>query len=197
MAFVLMKIFEEAPRRFDRWMNILTLGRLQQVRDQIANELVHSSATVLEIGCGTGSLLQILARRGAQVTGIDSAPGMIEEAQRSISEAGLSGSAEVKKLHALQIEDAFKPGTFDQIVSVLAFSEMSDDEIDCLLVQCRNVLKPAGELDFGGRERTGRCFPSVDVSHLSAGQPIGDLPRIASQGNQEGQHPSQAALLCD
>ncbi len=146
MAFVLMKIFEEAPRRFDRWMNILTLGRLQQVRDQIANELVHSSATVLEIGCGTGSLLQILARRGAQVTGIDSAPGMIEEAQRSITEAGLSGSAEVKKLHALQIEDAFKPGTFDQIVSVLAFSEMSDDEIDCLLVQCRNVLKPAGEL---------------------------------------------------
>jgi ubiquinone/menaquinone biosynthesis C-methylase UbiE/NAD-dependent dihydropyrimidine dehydrogenase PreA subunit len=146
MAFVLMKIFEEAPRRFDRWMNILTLGRLQQVREQIADQLVRPNASVLEIGCGTGSLLQMLCLRGAHVTGIDSAPGMIEEAQRRITEAGLSGSAEVKKLHALQIEDTFKPGTFNQIVSVLAFSEMSDDEIDCLLFQCRNVLKSGGEL---------------------------------------------------
>ncbi|MGA2369393.1 MAG: HgcAB-like fusion protein [Candidatus Korobacteraceae bacterium] len=146
MAFVLMKIFEEAPRRFDRWMNILTLGRLQQVRDQIANNLVRPNATVLEIGCGTGSLLQMLSRRGACATGIDSAPGMIEEAEHRLSEAGLSDKTEVKKLHALQIEDKYQPGTFDQIVSVLAFSEMSDDEIDCLLLQCRKVLKPGGEL---------------------------------------------------
>lgn len=146
MAFVLMKIFEEAPRRFDRWMNILTLGKLQQVREQIANNLVRPNAAILEIGCGTGSLLQMLSRRGAKVTGIDSAPGMIEEAEHRIREAGLSGTAEVKKLHALQVEDEYRPGTFDQIVSVLAFSEMSDDEIDCLLLQCRKVLKPGGEL---------------------------------------------------
>jgi len=146
MAFVLMKIFEEAPRRFDRWMNILTLGRLQQVRDQIANTLVRPNSTVLEIGCGTGSLLQMLSRRCGRVTGIDSAPGMIEEAQQRLSEAGLSDRTEVKKLHALQIEDEYKPGTFDQIVSVLAFSEMSDGEIDCLLFQCRKVLKPGGGL---------------------------------------------------
>src|SRR5271167_4928800 len=123
MAFVLMKIFEEAPRRFDRWMNILTLGKLQQVRDQITNDLVRRNATILEIGCGTGSLLQMLSHHCAKVTGIDSAPGMIEEAQHRISEAGLSCRTEVKKLHALQVEDEYKPGTFDQIVSVLAFSE--------------------------------------------------------------------------
>src|SRR5580700_4637484 len=95
MAFVLMKIFEEAPRRFDRWMNILTLGKLQEVREQIANNLVRPNAAILEIGCGTGSLLQMLSRRGAKVTGIDSAPGMIEEAEHRIREAGLSGTAEV------------------------------------------------------------------------------------------------------
>src|ERR1035441_2081603 len=123
MAFVLMKIFEEAPRRFDRWMNVLTLGRLQQVRDQIANDLVRPNANILEIGCGTGALLQMLSRRCAKVTGIDRAREMIEEAQRRVRDAGRSGTAEVKKLHALQIEDEYKPGTFDQIVSVLAFSE--------------------------------------------------------------------------
>ena len=161
MAFVLMKIFEEAPRRFDRWMNILTLGRLQQVRDQIAKELVHPGATVLEIGCGTGSLLQMMARRGAHVTGIDCAPGMIEEAQRNITEAGLAGLAEVKKLHALQIEDTFRLGTFDQIVSVMAFSEMSDDEIDCLLVQCRKILKAAGELILADESEPAGAFPRL------------------------------------
>jgi SAM-dependent methyltransferase/NAD-dependent dihydropyrimidine dehydrogenase PreA subunit len=146
MAFVLMKIFEEAPRRFDRWMNLLTLGKLQEVREEIAAKLIRPNATVLEIGCGTGSLLEMLAYRGARVTGIDTAPGMIEEAQRRLRQAPFSGEADVKKLHALQVEDEFEPGTFDQIVSVLAFSEMSDAEIECLLSQCYEVLKPGGEL---------------------------------------------------
>ena len=146
MAFVLMKIFEEAPRRFDRWMNILTLGKLQEVRDEVAAKLIRPNAAVLEIGCGTGALLEMLAEQGARVTGIDTAEGMIEEAQRRLEEAGFSRETDVKKLHALQVEDEFEPGTFDQIVSVLAFSEMSDDEIDCLLSQCHEVLNLNGEL---------------------------------------------------
>src|SRR5260370_26911713 len=109
MAFVLMKIFEEAPRRFDRWMNLLTLGKLQEVREEIAAKLIRPNATVLEIGCGTGSLLEMLADRGARVTGIDSAQGMIEEAQRRLGKAPFSREADVKKLHALQLEDEFDP----------------------------------------------------------------------------------------
>src|SRR5215472_16350019 len=139
MAFVLMKIFEEAPRRFDRWMNILTFGKLQEVREEITANLIHPGAAVLEIGCGTGSLLEMLAHRGATVTGIDTAPGMIEVAQRRLGQARFLREAEVRKLHALQVEDEFEPGTFDQIVSVLAFSEMSDAEIDCLISQCHEV----------------------------------------------------------
>jgi SAM-dependent methyltransferase/NAD-dependent dihydropyrimidine dehydrogenase PreA subunit len=146
MAFVLMKIFEEAPRRFDRWMNLLTLGKLPELRREITSNLIHENATVLEIGCGTGALLEMLARRGARVTGIDTAPGMIALAQRRLQHARVPRHAEVKKLHALQVEDEFEPGTFDQIVSVLAFSEMSDDEIGCALGQCHQVLKDNGEL---------------------------------------------------
>src|SRR5438128_834429 len=103
MAFVLMKIFEEAPRRFDRWMNILTLGKLQEVREEITTKLIHLNAAVLEIGCGTGSLLEMLAQQGAGVTGIDTAQGMIEVAQDRLGKANFS-RAEVKKLYALQVE---------------------------------------------------------------------------------------------
>lgn len=159
MAFVLMKIFEEAPRRFDRWMNILTLGKLQEVREEIAAKLIRPNAAVLEIGCGTGSLLEMLAHQGARVTGIDTASGMIEVAQRRLGQAHFPREAEVKKLHALQVEDEFEPRTFDQIVSVLAFSEMSDDEIDCLLSQCREVLKPGGELILADEVEPEGFFP--------------------------------------
>jgi len=158
MAFVLMKIFEEAPRRFDRWMNILTLGKLQEVREEITAKLIRPNAAVLEIGCGTGSLLEMLVHQGARVTGIDTAPGMIEVAQRRLGQA-LLREAEVKKLHALQVEDEFEAGTFDQIVSVLAFSEMSDDEIDCLLSQCHQVLKPGGELILADEVEPEGFFP--------------------------------------
>ncbi len=146
MAFVLMKIFEEAPRRFDRWMHILTLGRLQRIREHITNELIGPDQRVLEIGCGTGSLLQAMAERGAQVEGIDTAEGMIETATEKLGALNLSGRAQARQLHALQIEDEFEESSFDRVVSILAFSEMLDDEIDCLLRQCHSRLKPGGEL---------------------------------------------------
>lgn len=146
MAFVLMKIFEEAPRHFDRQMQVLTLGRLQQIRDKISSLLVAPDSRVLEIGCGTGALMEMLARRGASVVGIDAAESMIDTARRRLKEAGLEQRTEVKKVHALQLEDELEPESFDRIVSILVLSELSDDEIDCLLPQCRKVLKSGGSL---------------------------------------------------
>ena len=146
MAFVLMKIFEEAPRRFDRWMNVLTFGRLERIRDQISGEFITPGTRVLEIGCGTGALLAKLTEQAAEVVGIDSAQAMIDESQEKLARCPHGGQVTVKRLHALQVEDEFAPATFDHIVSVLAFSEMSDAEIDCLLPQCRQALKPGGSL---------------------------------------------------
>ncbi len=146
MAFVLMKIFEEAPRRFDRWMNILTFGRLRDIRERIVDELIGPGAAVLEIGCGTGSLLAQMAGRGARVTGIDIAEAMVETARRNLAEAGVADRGEVQRLLAIEIEDAFRAASFDRVLSILALSEMSVEEVDCLLPQCRKVLRPGGRL---------------------------------------------------
>ena len=67
MPYVLMKLFEEAPRRFDKWMGVLTLGRLQKIRDEIASSAAAPGVQVLEIGCGPGTMASLLAARGADV----------------------------------------------------------------------------------------------------------------------------------
>jgi ubiquinone/menaquinone biosynthesis C-methylase UbiE len=46
---------------------------------------------VLDIGCGTGSMSLLLAEAGHQVTGVDLAPRMIEQALTKFSAAGLEG----------------------------------------------------------------------------------------------------------
>jgi ubiquinone/menaquinone biosynthesis C-methylase UbiE len=145
MAVILMKIFEESPRKFDRWMHLLTLGRLKQIREEIL-ATVRPGARFLEIGCGTGALAAMLAERGARVVGIDVSDKMIETARDKLRQAGLSDRVEARRLHGLQLEDAFSASEFDHVLSVLALSEMTDDEIDCLLPQCWKVLQPRGKL---------------------------------------------------
>lgn len=145
MAVILMKIFEESPRKFDRWMQLLTFGRLEKIRNEIL-AAAQPDARFLEIGCGTGVLATMLAMRGASVVGIDISDKMISTAQEKLREAGIEDRVEVRRLHGLQVEDAFSEARFDHILSVLALSEMTDDEVDCLLPQCWKVLTPEGRL---------------------------------------------------
>src|SRR5215218_7353193 len=51
--------------------------------------LPHNSATVLDIGCGTGSLSIVLAGLGHKVTGVDLSPSMISLAQAKAATYGL------------------------------------------------------------------------------------------------------------
>ena len=44
---------------------------------------------VLDVGCGSGELCALAAARGAKVSGIDAAEGMIELARRTVPEADL------------------------------------------------------------------------------------------------------------
>ncbi len=41
--------------------------------------------TVLEVGCGTGSMTQRLGQRGYQVTGVDASPAMLRKAREKLA----------------------------------------------------------------------------------------------------------------
>lgn len=145
MSYVYMKVLESAPERYDRGMRLLTLGRLEQVHQDIVAR-VHAGDRVLDVGCGTGTLAVQLARKGAQVTGIDISPPMLSQAAQRVDGEALADRVELKEMGAVDLDTAFLAGSFDTVVSTLVFSELSDDEIDYALAECLRILKPTGKL---------------------------------------------------
>ena len=59
----------------------------------LEERLGEQGRDVLEPGCGSGRVLEALARRGLAVTGIDSSPAMVELARARLAAAGLPGTA--------------------------------------------------------------------------------------------------------
>jgi len=145
MSYVYMKVLESAPQRYERGMRVLTLGRLEQVRQDIAAR-VSTGDRVLDIGCGTGALAVILARKGALVTAIDIAAPMLAQAAQRVREAEVADRIDLRELGAVDLDTAFPDVSFDTVVSTLVFSELSDDEIEYTLAECRRVLQPGGQL---------------------------------------------------
>lgn len=52
----------------------------QRLREWVPND----SAEILDVGCGTGSLAQVLTAQGHLVTGVDLSPNMVEHARRKV-----------------------------------------------------------------------------------------------------------------
>ena len=146
MATVFMKWLETSPKDYERGIRLLTLGRIQRIKEKIANLYVHEGMRVLEIGCGTGTLTLMMAQHGAMVTGIDASPRMLAEAENKVKNAHLEDRISLKYMDAVLIEDRFPVASFDLIVSTLVFSELPVEVQRFVLQACRKLLVPQGKL---------------------------------------------------
>lgn len=138
-TLVYMKMLEQTPAKYDRGMRIITLGRINRIKREIASRLIEPEDDILEIGCGTGSLAAMMSERGARVVGIDISQRMLEEAQR------VARDAEFIHMTAVELDGLGKE-RFDRIVATLCFSELSEEELDCVLTGATKVLKEGGRL---------------------------------------------------
>ena len=69
----------------------------------------------LDVGCGTGGVTHLAARRGADVVGIDLAPALIATAKRLAAEKGLEIDYRVGDAENLDVEDE----SFDIVTSAV------------------------------------------------------------------------------
>ena len=136
-----VEAFDDRARGYDRGWR----GRLHH---QISSRTAHlaiatadSPARVLDIGCGTGYLIRVLAGhylRAQELAGIDAAPRMIDVASSLNRDSRVKFGVGVAE--ALPCPD----GAIDLIVSSTSFDHWSDQQAG--LNECARVLAPGGHL---------------------------------------------------
>jgi demethylmenaquinone methyltransferase/2-methoxy-6-polyprenyl-1,4-benzoquinol methylase len=143
-TYILMKILESQPSRYDRGIKLLTLGSLEASYDRLASHIKQGD-TVLDIGCGTGALTLRAGINGAKVKGIDINPEMQDILKKRAEELKLGKQIEVAEMGVAEL-DSEKTKSFDVVMSGLCLSELSPDEIRYTLREARRILKPNGLL---------------------------------------------------
>ena len=143
-AYVLMKLLESAPSRYDRGIRLLTLGQLDGAYDRLG-KCIRPGQRVLDIGCGTGGLTLRAAQRGATVVAIDISVPMLDIARKRIAEAGQVQAVDLREMGVAEL-DVEPAASFDVVMSGLCLSELTDDERAFALYHSRRLLVPGGLL---------------------------------------------------
>ena len=143
-SYILMKILESVPSRYDQGIYILTLGKLDKVYDRLTS-YIKKEQKVLDLGCGTGALTLRAAKKGAKVKGIDINPQMLEIAQKRAIKKNLIQNIELCEMGVAELGSE-ESESYEVVMSGLCFSELSEDELIYTLKEIKRILKPEGLL---------------------------------------------------
>lgn len=111
------------------------------------------SRKALDVGCGGGILAESMARRGAEVTGIDMGEAPLEVARLHLLESGLKVNYE--RIPVERLADEI-PGTFD-IVTCMEMLEHVPDP-GSVVAACAKLAKPGGHLFFSTLNRNPKSY---------------------------------------
>ncbi len=137
-----MRKLEEEPDTYDSKFTTLTKGINLKVQDWILDR-INSDESILEVGCGTGTLASKMALKGNNVLAIDINSKMIDYAMRNYSTISSRELIyQVGSISDWQIEDCSK----DVIVSKFLLSELRSFEQQLLLRYAWKSLKTNGRL---------------------------------------------------
>ena len=132
----------------------LIAGQMAPLHEHIVRALAAGPGDRwLDVGTGTGAVAVIAARAGADVTGVDLAPGMIETARRLAAEEGLSVRFEVGDAEALPVPDA----SFEKVSSAMGLIFAPDHA--AAASELARVCAPGGRIGFSAWREDACFFP--------------------------------------
>ncbi|HLX70035.1 MAG TPA: class I SAM-dependent methyltransferase, partial [Verrucomicrobiae bacterium] len=109
--------------------------------EEFVNRLAISPGMrVLDVACGTGNLAIPAARRGAQVTGVDIAPNLVEQARQRAAAENLPATFEEGDAEQLRYPDA----QFDLVMTM--FGAMFAPRPERVSTELARVCRPGGTI---------------------------------------------------
>ena len=147
------------------------LHQINPLRLDWIDALAHlSGQKVVDVGCGGGILAESMARRGANVLGVDLSIKPLRVAQLHAMEAGLDNLAYREVAVEALAQDA--PGTFDVVTCMEMLGHVPDP--GSVVRACATLVRPGGWVFFSTINRNAKAFllAIVGAEHV-----LGLLPK--------------------
>ena len=148
-----------AAAGYDLLIWLVTLGREGRLREKFLRPVgLQTGESVLDVGCGTGSLAIAAKRRvgvAGEVCGLDASAPMIARARNKARKAGLELNFQTGVAEALPFPDS----RFDVVLNTVMLHHLPRTARQECVGEMRRVLKPGGRLlviEFGGAAPHGR-----------------------------------------
>ena len=140
-AMVLADRIEPFMRYYDWWMHLITLGRDRRVRTAVL-QYVQPGESLLDVGCGTGTLAIGAARQGAKVTGVDRSRRMLDLAREKARREGLEVGFREGDVAILPLRGE----VFDVATATFVLGELSLDEATLSVRSMAEAVRPGGRV---------------------------------------------------
>ncbi|RYF07588.1 MAG: bifunctional 2-polyprenyl-6-hydroxyphenol methylase/3-demethylubiquinol 3-O-methyltransferase UbiG [Comamonadaceae bacterium] len=151
----LAKFSDLAHRWWDPESEFKPLHQLNPLRLEWINGLsAISGKKVLDVGCGGGILADSMARRGAQVLGIDLATKALRVAQLHAVEAG-TPNVQYREISVEALAQE-TPAAFDSVTCMEMLEHVPDPA--SVVRACAQLVKPGGWVFFSTINRNPKAF---------------------------------------
>ncbi len=185
----LAKFSELAHRWWDTESDFRPLHQINPLRlDWIDGLAPLQGKRVLDVGCGGGILTDSMARRGADVLGIDLAAKPLKVAQLHAIEAETPRVA-YREVAAEALAEEM-PGAFDVVTCMEMLEHVPDP--GSIVAACAKLVKPGGWVFFSTINRNAKAFVFAIVG---AEQVLKLLPR-GTHEYAKFLRPSELAAWC-
>ena len=151
----LAKFSDLAHRWWDTESEFRPLHQINPLRLDWIDALVPlKGKRVLDVGCGGGILTDSMARRGAEVLGIDLATKALKVAQLHALEAETHGVS-YREISAETLA-AEQPGSFDVVTCMEMLEHVPDPSL--IVKACAELVKHGGYVFFSTINRNAKAF---------------------------------------